>query len=419
MSSYISSLVNHLEQDEDQDQPGPLSLSQQQRPVKPSRVPLDTQHHFAFSQGAYRYLENGSLLLDIGVQSERAQKQKQKLPYQGFPPHTVSEDGCIAPELHRFLFRVFFESIHPIYPVLNPSLPWLSPNTVAEVDPPPPQAFVVQMVYAIACHCVSEHRLTLLPLAAEAHVQALKYIDKATAEPSISTLQVVVLLILYTMFDPKSGNISQQLGFAVRLAIDLAGPDSDEPPPALLTLHKIIYCLENHVCSVLLRPTSLPAPLTILSSLTEEPLDFMCTLYYMQSRARKQAADDNLDNSFLALADTTLQSLHPNVLATLWETRLKLEPSVFVASQLIATCTEDAYIVTFLTAHWIHKAAKIIFEAESTSEGQAGPENMLAYGRATALLGKWSASWDSASVLLDCLQSRLEVNSKKPEDNVR
>jgi len=132
----------------------------------------------------------------------------------------------------------------------------LSPDTAVEVNTSPAQAFVVQMVCAIACHCVSKHKLALVSLAADAHARALKHIDKATAEPSISTLQVVVLLILYTLFDPKIGNISQQLGFAVRLAIDLAGSDYSEQPSPRLTLHKIIYRLENHFCTVLVRLTS-------------------------------------------------------------------------------------------------------------------------------------------------------------------
>lgn len=410
MRSYISSLVDHLEKD--QDQSGPLDFSQPQSRIKPTRAPPGTRHHFAFSQGTYRYLETGSLLLEISVQSERP----QKLQYPNFPPHAITEDGTITPELRRFLLQVFFKSIHPIYPILNPSLPWLSPDAVLDVDPSPTQSFVVQMVCAIACHCAGEHALALIPLAADAHARALKHIDKATAEPSISALQVVVLLILYTLFDPKSGNISQQLGFAVRLAIDLAGSDNYDQPSALLTLHKIIYCLENQVCSVLVRPTSLPEPPTApSSSLVEEPLDFMCTLYHMQSRARKRAADDDLE-SLLALDDGKLQLLHPNVRATLWETRLMLQTSTSAASRLIATYSEDEYIVTFLTAHWTHKAAKIIIDSVSTSEGQARPENMLAYGRATGLLGKWSASWESASILLDSLHSRLQVDSRVVED---
>ncbi|KAK5058755.1 hypothetical protein LTR84_011019 [Exophiala bonariae] len=265
---------------------------------------------------------------------------------------------------------------------------------------------------------MGEQRLALHHLAADAHARALKHIDKATAEPSISTLQVVILLILYTLFDPKSGNVSQQLGFAVRLAIDLAGSDSYEQPSTLLTLHKIIYCLENHVCNVLVRPTSLPEPSLPPRSLIEEPLDLMCTLYCLRSRTRQHAADDTLDKSFLSLDDVKLHSLHPNARATVWETRLMLDISVSAACQLVETYAEDEYIVTFLTVHWVHKAAMTIVDAEFTSEGQSRHEIILAYGRATAFLGKWSARWEAAGILLDCLHSRLQVAAKKKEASV-
>jgi hypothetical protein len=286
------------------------------------------------------------------------------------------------------------------------------------LDAPPAEVFVLHMICAIACHCDEEHSSSLLPLASAAHARALKSIDKATTEPSISTLQVATLLVLYTMFNPASGNISQQLGFAIRLAIDLAGSDIDEQLSILLTLHKVIYCLENYVCSVLARPTSLPEPSTPFTFSTEEPLDFLCTLYRIQSRIREGITDNALYNNLLALDDGVALALHPNICATLSETRLMLKPSSSVAVHLISAYSEYGYIATFLTPHWVHKAGSLIVDAIATAESPVKAELIQAYGNAVALLGKWSGRWEGASTLLKCLQSRLKEESARSKDTV-
>jgi hypothetical protein len=395
-TSYIASLVDHLERSRDTHQPSSEKLHKLHDPAKSVNLTDDRHHLLGYSQGTYGH-----------VAQHRSLVQQQDRQSPSLPSHAIPSSGPITIDLRRYLLQVFLDSIHRIYPILDPSLPWLSPETTVDFDPPPTQAFILQVVCGIACHCDDLHSSILVPLASAAHARALHHIEQATAEQSISTLQVAILLVLYTLFDPTSGNISQQLGFAVRLAIDLAGSDSDEQPVLLSRLYTIIYCLENHVCSVLLRPTSLPEPSSRpLTFSTEDPLEFLCTLYRLQSRIRNGNADEALCNGLSTLFDDVRERFHPNILATLCETCFMLEPSTSMAIRLISAYSDDGYIANFLTAHWVHKAGTMIINASSTADSPLRTDLMLAYGKANALLGKWSVRWDGARILLKALQSR-------------
>lgn len=378
--------------------------------VKTSGSFVGKQHYFAFSQGTYRYLGTRSPLLQVETQDWRVGELQNKRA-SSFPSHAVRSHGDVTPDLQRYLLGHFVDSIHQIYPILDTSQPWLSPDLVVNFDSSPIEAFVLQMVYGIACHCDEAHSSVLLPLATAAHSRALQYFEKATDESSISTLQVAILLVIYTLFDPSSGNLSQQVGFAVRLAIDLAGSDAYEQSPTLSTLHKIIYCLENQACSVLVRPTSLQEPTTALTFSTEDPLEFLCTLYRIQARVRSGTVGGTICDALSTITDNAIQELHPNILSTLWETRLMLDASAPTATRLINTYSDDRYIATFLTTHWVHEAGRIIIDAVATAEGSLRADLMLAYGSAVALLSKWSARWSAASTLLKCLQSRLSAQT--------
>lgn len=324
------------------------------------------------------------------------------------PPFEIAS-GAITPAWHRYLVEVFFDTINQVYTVLDPSMPWLSPDSIMESESSPAQDFMRRMVYSIACYCSDERLSSLQPLAAASHSRALELIGNATAEQSTSTLQVAILLVLHTLFDPAKGNISQQLGFAIRLTMDLAGSDSsdsDEESVLPRTLHNIVYCLENQVCNVLVRPTSLSEPSMPLNFSTEQPLDFLCTLARLQSRIRHRTLDDSLKKMVMSLKNEMVQRMHPNIVSALWETRLMMESSMEVALGLITAYNTNGYIATFLSTHWVHKAANIIIDGMSTWEDGLRLDPILAYGTATALLGKWSNMWEAANILLKDLESR-------------
>ncbi|CAK7220064.1 hypothetical protein SEUCBS140593_004107 [Sporothrix eucalyptigena] len=297
---------------------------------------------------------------------------------------------------------------------------------------------------------------SLAPLAVAAHARALRHIEQATAAQAVSTLQVVVLLVLYTLVRPATGgNISQQLGFAIRLVIDLCesgsdgesegeghgdGPERQErQSPPLASLYKVIYCLENHVCGVLVRPTALPEPKeplvipsfsSFMSSSSESPsLDLLCTLYRVQAHCRNGRIDskDGLRTSVPAFADEYQRRqqqddpsvLHHNVAAVLGETCLVLSPaSIDAAVMLLDAYSNPAFLATFASAYWVHRAGNVITDAvltgkeEETAKTGTNQSHLIrAYGQAIALLQSWAGTWDAAGVLRQALEQRLEGGS--------
>ncbi|CAK7231243.1 hypothetical protein SCUCBS95973_007845 [Sporothrix curviconia] len=350
----------------------------------------------------------------------------------------------ISPDLRMYLTQLFFGTVHQVYPILDPGSPWLSD------DASPTHAFIQEMVCAVACHCAPQgDPPSLQRLAPAAHARALRHIEQATAAQAVSTLQVVVLLVLYTLVCPATGgNLSQQLGFAIRLVIDLCeggdadGGDGGQPEgcsPPLSSLYRVIYCLENHVCGVLVRPTALPEPAEALampsfSSFVSSPacsesrsLGLLCTLYRVQARCRQgrlEGQDNAVLRTFvLAFAEAYRHQerqerqqeseekalLNPNVAAVLGETCLVLEPaSVDAAMALLEAYSDAAFLATFASAYWVHRAGNVVVDHLLVGGGTVHGPLLRAYGQATALLQAWAGTWDAARVLRQALEQRLE-----------
>lgn len=466
--SYIASLVEHLTREENTVAPIDTSAAAVVPPVLTAEN-AQAGHHFAYAQGAYRYLGAGSHLLDIrddGAKSSRSHLQLSR-PALPLPSYAVVDP--IPGDLRIYLTRLFFETIHKVYPFLDPlSSALLSESASSSPSSRPPSAtqeFVQEMIWAVACHCersdddtsttsIVERKQRLHALGAAAHARALRRIEQATAAQAVSTLQVVVLLVLYTLLCPATGgNISQQLGFAIRLVIDLCESGSDnegeddaagERPPPLSSLYKVIYCLENYVCGVLVRPTALPEPVeplmipsfsVFLSSSTPSPddsctLNLLCTLYRVQARCRNGGRIDadethsELHSAVLAFADdhqkhkvhekqqngeAPVQTLHPNVAAVLGETCLLLDPTSTGASvALLDAYTDPGYLATFLSPYWVHRVATVVLDALLDGKGSSQQRLVRAYGQAVALLTSWASTWDAAGVLRQALEQRLE-----------
>ncbi|KEF54362.1 uncharacterized protein A1O9_09528 [Exophiala aquamarina CBS 119918] len=406
-NSYISSLIEHLQQG------SPVNQSSRDQPQKPGiqatneSLPV-RQPQFAFSRGAYRYVGAGSILLDVQDHQDARPQTWTERQTHSFPAQAPPSASFMAPELIRYLLEVFFNSVHQVFPVLDPSLPWLNADMEFDNALVTTQACVLEMVCGIACHCDDVHSSELKTVASAAYARGLQHMNAATAEPSISTLRVGILLVLYSLFDPISGNISQQLGFVVRLLIDLAGSVDSTQSPNLSTLYYTIYCLENHVCNVLTRPTTLPEPTTPLTFSSEIPLEFLCSLYRLQSRLRRGTLDAASCDAVMLINDGVLETLHPNIVSTLWETRVLLRKTSFVAIRLIQAYSTDGYIATFATPYWVYKASIIIIDAIPTVDNPSRASLMLAYGKSVALLSQWSEKWAAAATLLKSLQCCLQ-----------
>jgi hypothetical protein len=96
----------------------------------------------------------------------------------------------------------------------------------------------------------------------------MEHLEAATVEPTIDTLRAVLLLAINSLFDPKTGNIGQQVALATRLAYNLeAQRELQELAPdevdVLRNMHMTIFSIENEIASTLDRPATFPEPVSI------------------------------------------------------------------------------------------------------------------------------------------------------------
>lgn len=238
------------------------------------------EHHFAYAGGSYRYLGANSCL----VKSPRLQQSEVRTPV--IPDDNDWELVWKSSSKTYDLVLTYLEVVQPHYPILGPGLRFLSPNLPADLAPV--ELFCLNMIYSIACYLQPETnrnknhpkyqyavsgKLDFHHYASEKYrclaetffSQAMKYIDASTVEPTIDTLRAVLLLAINSFFDPKSGNIGQQVALASRLAYNLeAKLELQELPPGdaeiIRNMHSTIFCLENEIASTLDRPACFPEP---------------------------------------------------------------------------------------------------------------------------------------------------------------
>ncbi len=181
-----------------------------------------------------------------------------------FPFQELENDLIVKVEMHQFLLKTYFSEIHPLYPFLDESLSFLSPDTPPQIEARPSETFILQMVYSIAGHCVPGDKSRLLLLSDACHHRALRHIDNATSDLSPITLQAIMLMALHSLFDPRKGNFGQLIGFAARLGIDLGSHDTPDRETTMRNVQTSIYCMENQFATVLDRPSFFPEPVCII-----------------------------------------------------------------------------------------------------------------------------------------------------------
>lgn len=106
------------------------------------------------------------------------------------------------------------------------------------------------------------------------------------------------------------------------------------------------------------------------------------------------------------LDEDTLSYLSPNLVATLHETRLLLNPDQSTAVDLLTAYMHPRMIYTFPTQHWTYKAAMIIVTNDS------GKGLLECYGKATAILTRCARQWPSATALLSMITSYIRQKQK-------
>ena len=181
--------------------------------------------------------------------------------------------GVVNHEVHKYLVTTYFKDIHCLYPFLDESLPFLSPDWFMSSNPSelaPWERFILELVYSIACHHILDHVVTdhdrycYRELSDECYRRGLEYINQATADTTMTTLQAIILLALHSLFAPQRGNFGQLIGFAARLAIDLGiGGDKQgftDEEVKMQRIYASIYCMENQFATTMDRPGFLPEP---------------------------------------------------------------------------------------------------------------------------------------------------------------
>lgn len=258
-------------------------------PPNPSEPYVHYDHHFAYASDSYRYLGAGACL----IKSPRLQPRRVE------SPPVINDDSddwqltwTRTPAKEFELLVLYLETIQPVYPILDVSLPvgrYLVQDVPADLTPT--EIFSLNMIYSIACYIlpntgekhnpdphwnlkgrVSFHQVNSLKyrsLASDYYLQAMEHLEAATMDPNMATLRAVLLLAIHSSFDPKSGNVGQQIALAARLAFDLeAKAELQElqstEVEVLRNMHMTIFSLENQVASTLDRPALFPEPVCSL-----------------------------------------------------------------------------------------------------------------------------------------------------------
>jgi hypothetical protein len=239
------------------------------------------EHHFAYAADSYRYLGSEALL----IRSPRLLSTAVQIPVQDDDDLKISftQSSTRAYEL----VEIYLEVIQPLYPILDLSARYLAK------DPPfnltDTESFHLIMIYSIACHIMPSNTWKGHPehqwnpsghlsfqqanaakyqiLAGAKFDEAMFFLEGATSDPTIDTLRSILLLVIHSMFDPKKGNIGQQLALATRLALTLDSQMvqelGSEGAEVMRNLHSTIFGMENEVASTLDRPSTFPEPVRI------------------------------------------------------------------------------------------------------------------------------------------------------------
>lgn len=287
--SYIAKLVHHVRDISSPNNPSPAlsATTAHDSYATASTARADSissdqphfDHHFAYAGGSYRYLGAQSCL----VKSPRLQQAVVRTP-------VIPEDDDFFLVLdastsrpYYCLVETFLNVLQPLYSIVDPTLRFLAPKVPPDLTPT--ETFSLNMIYSIGCYLepsinrkvhydtsgkLDYHHRTADKyrcLATTFFNRAMHHLDASTVEPTIATLRAILLLALNSLFDPKSGNIGQQIALATRLALGLEarsdlGEFSPEDMQMIRNMHSTVFCLENEVASTLDRPATFPEPVS-------------------------------------------------------------------------------------------------------------------------------------------------------------
>ncbi|KAI1618602.1 hypothetical protein EDD36DRAFT_414265 [Exophiala viscosa] len=397
--TYIASLVDHLRSLEAarESSTGQISDSASNETLE-----AEGQHFFGVGD-ALRYLgPRAPLVAQVDAVLPKAQPRIKEpcLPLE------IPSSSFASEDTHRFLVGKYFDTLQELYPILDPTLPYLEDPSFSRADLDPSECFNLYMVYSIACHCLPGNDCQLVLLSDTFYKEALTYADQVTAELTVEALQAVVLLALRSLYDAQNGSLGQQVAFAHRMEVELSTREVDEHSLLLERLRLAIFCVGTQVGTALDRPSGLIDPELTGPMGSMRDAEKLSVLHKLQSRFRN---GQSLDESDMIILDEAHATQRSPLLAAAWsETRLIVNPNAESASQLLTCYDREDMILTVFTSHWVYKAATILLSGGLTRKALDG------HVLAVTILGRCALKWPNARAIQEMLN--LLFKSKTSPD---
>ena len=127
------------------------------------------------------------------------------------------------------------------------------------------QFFRISMICAIACANKARHQPSYSAESMQYYSEALRCVEEVTSEVSIESLIALLLLILFSIFYPRKGDLWKLLDFACRLSVELGYHTEQDAAFAdeksRVRRRRIfwgLYCIERSIGQHFGRPSDLP-----------------------------------------------------------------------------------------------------------------------------------------------------------------
>ncbi|EXJ75091.1 uncharacterized protein A1O5_01787 [Cladophialophora psammophila CBS 110553] len=129
------------------------------------------------------------------------------------------------------------------------------------------QCFRIAMMCSISCVAKARHSPSLVAYGNQFYAQAVRYVEEVTAEVSPQSLEALLLLVIYCLFNPRKGNIWKILDFACRLSVQLGYHteqghsvlESEDNKTWRRTAFWSLFSIERLVGQCFGRPSDLPS----------------------------------------------------------------------------------------------------------------------------------------------------------------
>ncbi|KAF2165247.1 hypothetical protein M409DRAFT_56119 [Zasmidium cellare ATCC 36951] len=352
-----------------------------------SESSLNTPHpayHFTNVRNAYRLIGLHAPLFTKTSSHHPSESKQFQGQDRSYPPLEPPNGLAISSELHYFLVENYMEKCNTVYPILEAG------RTVLQQDPSQSNSISPWTYFVLNMSC---------------YRAAQTCFESVMSELDVEALQAVLLLALYSLFDPQQGNIGQQIAFAHRLEIELAEREADSLDgldSSLGRLRKVIFYLGTQVSSVLERSVGFHSMISLIShdkekrtvlNIADQSDDHVYSLFALQASARNETNDDPTSKfELLRLPRSPLAQVATD------ETLFLIKGDAASATRLINAYTSDETVYTILTSHLAFKAATILLSSSEPLERQRG------YAKGPQILDRCTLKWPNAQALYDVVQ---------------